>query len=199
MSKVIYGFTVSLDGFIEDAHGSLDWSGPDESLHRHFNERERSAAGVLYGRRLYELMSAFWPTADQDPAAPEYIKEYARIWQSEPKLVFSRTLQSVSHNARLVRDNVAGEVARLKARPGGDLLVGGAGLAASLMQLGLIDEYWLYVRPIILGGGKPMFGPLPQLLALTLLETRTFAGGVVMLRYEQSAVSGQQSAKDRGS
>src|SRR5512135_1342133 len=143
MSKLIYGFSVSLDGFIEDARGGLDWTVPDETLHRHFNERERSAGGVLYGRRLYELMSAYWPTADQDPSAPDVIKEYARIWQSEPKVVFSRTLQSVAHNARLVRDDLAGEVARLKAQPGGDILVGGASLAASLMQLDLIDEYGL--------------------------------------------------------
>ncbi len=183
MAKVIYSFSVSLDGFIEDARGSLDWTVPDETLHRHFNERERAAGGVLYGRRLYELMSAYWPTADEDPSAPDVIQEYARIWRSEPKVVFSRTLQSVSHNARLVHTDLAGEVARLKAQPGGDLLVGGAGLAASLMQLGLIDEYGLYVHPILLGGGKPMFGPLPQPVPLTLLETRTFPGGVVLLHY----------------
>ncbi len=189
MAKLIYGFSVSLDGFIEDTRGSLDWTTPDETLHRHMNERERAAGGVLYGRRLYELMSAYWPTADEDPSAPDVVKEYARIWRSEPKVVFSRTLQSVAHNARLVRDDLAGEVARLKAQPGGDLLVGGAGLAASFMQLGLIDEYWLYICPVLLGGGKPMFGPLPQAIPLTLLETHTFPRGVVMVRYGRAATS----------
>ncbi len=186
MSKITYAFSVSLDGYIEDARGTLDWTVPDETLHRHFNERERSSAGALYGRRLYELMSAYWPTADEDPSEPEVIKEYARIWRNQPKVVFSRTLQSVAHNSRLVRDDLAGEVQRLKAQPGGELLVGGASLAASLMQLDLIDEYGLYIRPVLLGGGKPMFGPLPGALPLTLLETRTFPGGVVLVRYERS-------------
>src|SRR5512142_2933478 len=139
MPKVIYAFSVSLDGYIEDARGSLDWSGPDETLHRHFNERERAVGTQLYGRRLYELMSAFWPTADQNPAAPDFVKEYARIWQSKRRVVVSRTLQSVDPSSRLVRGDLAAEVARLKAESGGDIIVGGAGLAASLMQLDLID------------------------------------------------------------
>lgn len=184
MPRLIFAMNMSLDGFIEDPHGSLDWSGPDETLHRHFNELERSTGTMLYGRRLYEIMSAFWPTADQDPSAPEFVKEYARTWQEKPKVVFSRTLQSVSHNSRLVRDDLPGEVARLKAEPGPDLTVGGAGLAHSCMQLGLIDEYQVYVHPVVLGGGKPMFGPLPGSIPLALVETRTFPRGVVLLRYE---------------
>ena len=184
MAKLIYGFSVSLDGFIEDARGSLDWSVPDETLHRHFNERERSASAALYGRRLYELMSAYWPTADEDPSAPDVIKEYARIWRSEPKVVFSRTLQSVSHNARLVRDVLPAEIARLKAESAGDLLLGGPGLALSFMRLGLIDEYWLYIHPVLLGGGKPMFGPLERAIDLRLLDTQSFNHGVELHRYE---------------
>ncbi len=140
---------------------------------------------MLYGRVLYELMSAFWPTADEDPAAPDVIKEYATIWRSKPKVVFSHTLKTVSHNARLARADIATELAQLKAEPGGDLTVGGATLAAGFMQLDLIDEYWLYVQPVVLGGGKPMFGALPRPLPLELLETRTFPAGVVLLRYKR--------------
>jgi dihydrofolate reductase len=187
MPPIIFAMSMSLDGFIEDPRGSLDWAGPDETLHRHFNELERSTGTMLYGRRLYEIMSAFWPTADEDPAAPDFVKEYARIWRAKPRVVFSHTLQSVGHNSRLVRDDLAGEVARLKAQPGGDLTVGGAGLAASLMRLGLIDEYQVYVHPVLLGGGKPMFEALPHSIPLTLLETRTFPGGVLMMKYRASS------------
>ena len=185
MRRIIYGFSVSLDGFIADRRGGLDWSGPDETLHHHFNEAEQSTGEMLYGRVLYELMSAYWPAADEDPAAPEVVKEYARIWRSKPKVVFSRTLTQVGANSRLVRGGLVEEVARLKAQPGKDMTVGGAGLAASFMQSDLIDEYRLYVHPVILGGGKPMFGPLPRPLALDLLETRTFPGGVSLLRYQR--------------
>ena len=183
MRKVIYRMSVSLDGYIEAPNGDIDWSAPDPELHRHFNELERQTGAMLYGRGLYENMTAFWPTADQDPAASEPVKEYARIWREKPKVVFSTTLKHVQWNSRLASGNIDEEVRWLKEQPGGDLTVGGAGLAASLMQLGLIDEYWLYTHPIILGGGKKMIGPLQQRIKLRLVETRTFPGGVVMLRY----------------
>jgi dihydrofolate reductase len=114
------------------------------------------------------------------------VKEYARTWKAKPRLVFSTTLQEVGWNSKLVRGNVAEEVAKLKAQPGNDMSVGGAGLAASFMQLDLIDEYWLYVYPILLGGGKPMFPDLPDRLNLRLLETRAFNRGAVLLRYERA-------------
>ena len=184
LSKIQYAFNVSLDGFIEDTQGSLDWSNPDEELHRHFNELEEATDISLYGRRLYETMAAFWPTAGQDPTLPEYILEYARIWNATPKVVFSKTLAEVGSNSRLVRDDLAGEVRRLKAQPGKTLSVGGAGLAASLMALDLIDGYSLYIHPVILGGGKPMFPALREKIDLQLVETHTFTTGVVLLRYE---------------
>lgn len=184
MSKIYYAFNVSLDGFIEDAQGSLDWSDPDEELHLHFNQKEAATDIALYGRRLYETMAAFWPTADQDSSLPEYALEYARIWNAQPKLVFSRTLTEVGANARLVRDDLEGEVRRLKAQPGKNISVGGAGLAASLMALGLVDEYSVYIHPVILGGGKPMFPQLRHKIDLRLVETETFGSGVVRLSYK---------------
>jgi dihydrofolate reductase len=138
----------------------------------------------LYGRRLYENMAAYWPTADEDPSAPEHELAYARIWKSTPKIVFSKTIDQVRWNSRLVRGNIAGEVNHLKEQPGKDLSVGGAELAATFIKLGLIDEYWLYIHPIILGGGKPMFGQLNDRINLQLIETRTFGSGVVLLRYQ---------------
>ena len=186
MRKVIYAMSVSLDGFIETTQGDLNWSFPDEELHKHFNDLEREIDIHLYGRRLYENMAAYWPTADENPSAPQHEIEYARIWRDKPKIVFSKTLNQVGWNARLVRGDIAGEVNQLKEQPGKDLSVGGAELASTFMQLGLIDEYWLYLHPVVLGGGKPMFRPLRDPISLQLVETRKFGGGVVLLRYQRA-------------
>ena len=191
MRKVIYALNLSLDGFIEDRNGSLDWSYPDEELHKHFNELESNLDLHLYGRGLYENMAAFWPTADGDPSAPDFVIEYARIWKSTPNVVFSTSLDQVGWNSRLVKGDIAEEVNKLKAEPGKDMNVGGANLASSFMQLGLIDEYRLYIHPVILGGGKPMFGQLRDKINLQLIETHTFGSGVVLLRYRR-ADEGQQ-------
>jgi dihydrofolate reductase len=186
MRKIVFGMSVSLDGFFEAPEGDLSWTFPDEELHTHFNDLDRTFDTHLYGRRLYELMAAYWPTGDEDPDAPEYEKEYARIWRAMPKVVFSKTLQQVGWNSRLVRGDAAAEVNRLKALPGGAMSVGGAELAASLMQLGLIDEYRLYIHPVILGEGRPLFGALREPIHLRLVETRIFGSGVVLLRYAKA-------------
>jgi dihydrofolate reductase len=176
--------SVSLDGFIEAADGDLSWSYPDEELHEHFNERETMIDIHFYGRRLYENMAAFWPTADENPSAPKVEIEYARIWKSMPKIVFSTTLDKIGWNSRLISENIAGEVSKLKEGPGKEMSVGGAGIASTFMQLGLIDEYRLYVHPVVLGGGKPFFPPLRDRIDLQLIETRKFGSGVVLLRYQ---------------
>lgn len=186
MRKIVYGMNVSLDGFVTDAEGSLDWGLIDEEFHRFANQREAEIGLHLYGRRLYETMR-YWETADSNPASAPWEVEYARIWQRTPHIVFSRTLDSVGKGARLVRDNVADEVARLKAEPGEAMNVGGPNLAATFMRLDLIDEYQVYVHPVILGGGKPMFAELDTPLQLRLIETHTFSSGVVWMRYERVA------------
>lgn len=184
MRKLIYSMSVSLDGFIAGPGGDIEWGAPDEELHR-FHNRHVAEIGVhLLGRRLYETMT-YWETADQQPELPEHILEFARIWKDLPKVVFSTTLQSVEGNTRLVRDGAAGEVARLKAQPGKDLAVGGAGLASTLARQDLIDEYRLFVNPVILGGGTPYFPPLDERFPLELLETRTFGSRVVYVRYRR--------------
>jgi len=132
-------------------------------------------------------MARFWPTADTNPENPEYILEYARIWKNMPKVVFSKTLEEVGTNARLVRENIAEEVMQLKSEPGGYMSAGGADLARSFMQLGLIDEYQLYIHPVVLGGGTPMFGALPRPVNLRLVETHTFSFGVIFLRYQPAS------------
>jgi dihydrofolate reductase len=184
MPKVIYSMGVSLDGFIAGPGGEIDWGAPDEELHRFHNQQTRELGAQLCGRRLYETM-VFWETADENPSAAEYELEFARIWKSMPKIVFSKTLEKVEGNARLVRDGVAEEVAKLKEQPGKDLAVGGAGLASTLIKLGLIDEYRLFVSPVVLGGGTPYFPVLNERINLELVETRTFGSRVVYVRYRR--------------
>lgn len=183
MRKLIFALSQSLDGFIESADGDLNWAIVDEEIHRHFNEMEDSIDIQLYGRRLYETMVAHWPTADKDPNAPDYEVEYARIWQSKERIVFSNTLTQVDESSRLFSGDIATEIKKLKEQPGKDMVVGGPTLAATFMRLGLIDEYRVYIQPVILGGGKPMFAPLDNRIGLRLVETHTFNSGIVMLRY----------------
>jgi dihydrofolate reductase len=189
MRKLIYSMGVSLDGFIAGPGGEIDWSAPDEELHRFHNQQTREIGVHLLGRNLYEVM-AYWETADEDPAIPEYMLEFAQIWQKLPKIVFSTTLEKVEGNARLVRDGAAQEVARLKSEPGKDLAVGGAGLASTLVKLGLVDEYRLFVSPVVLGGGTPYFPALDDRINLELVETRTFGSRVVYLRYRRADAGG---------
>jgi len=186
MPKLIYSMMVSLDGFIEDSHHRLDWVIVDRELHQYINDQQAAIGASLYGRRMYENMSAYWPTADTDPTIPDYVLEWAHIWKPMPKIVFSRTLEKVEWNSRLVRENAAEEVKKLKAQPGKDLSVGGATLAATFVRLGLVDEYQLFVQPVVLGGGTPFFPALDSQLNLKLVETHTFGSGVVFLRYQRA-------------
>ena len=177
--------SVSLDGFIADRNGNFDWSAPDEELHRFHNEQTQELGGHLLGRGLYETM-VYWETADQDPSLADYALEFARVWQNLPKVVFSTTLKSVEGNTRLVRDGVAEEVTKLKEQPGKDLALGGAGLASTLIEAGLVDEYRPFVYPVIVGGGTPFFPPVEETIDLELIETRTFASRVVLERYRRA-------------
>jgi dihydrofolate reductase len=185
MRKLIYSMTVSLDGFIAGPGGNIDWTAPDEELHQFHNDQVRELGAHLLGRRLYETM-VYWETADQDPALPAVMLDFARIWQPLPKIVFSSTLEHVEGNATLASRDVADEVTRLQEEPGGDLAVGGAGLAAELIERNLIDDYRLFVSPVILGAGIPYFPASEQRIGLELLETRTFSGGVVYLHYARA-------------
>jgi dihydrofolate reductase len=184
MRKLIYSMGVSLDGFIAGPGGAIDWSAPDEELHRFHNQQTRELGAHLCGRRLYEVMT-YWETADENPSAAEHELEFARIWKNLPKIVFSKTLEKVEGNARLVGDGVAEEVARLKEQPGGHLAVGGAGLASTCIELGLVDEYALFVSPVVLGGGTPYFPALDERIDLELVETQTFGSRVVYVRYRR--------------
>jgi dihydrofolate reductase len=184
MPKLIYSMGVSLDGFIAGPGGEFDWSAPDEELHRFHNQQTRELGAHLCGRRLYEE-TVYWETADANPSAPEHVLEFARIWQRLPKIVFSTTLEKVEGNARLAREVAAEEVAKLKEQQGADLAVGGAGLAATFIELDLIDEYRLFVSPVVVGGGTPFFPAREKRIDLELVETRTFGSRVVYVRYRR--------------
>lgn len=180
MRRLSYGIGVSLDGYINDRDGAIDWTEPDEELHQFHNDRYREIEIALHGRRLYELMAEYWPHVPDD--APPIQREFADLWTRKPKVVFSRTLTEVHWNSTLVGENAVEEVRRLKAAGDGVMEVGGAHLAASLMPHGLIDEYQLFVSPVVLGGGTPMFPALERRIRLRLVETRHFSTAV-MLRY----------------
>jgi dihydrofolate reductase len=189
MRRLIYSMGVSLDGYIAGPSGDIGWSAPDPELHRFHNEQARETGAQLCGRRLYETMQA-WETVPEDPAASAEMLEFARIWRATPKVVFSRTLDAVQGNARLVSDGAADEVARLKAQDGADLAVGGASLAATLVARDLVDEYRLFVSPVIVGAGTRFFPSLGRPVDLELLETRTFGSTVVYLRYRRAGSAG---------
>lgn len=189
MRKIVLQSSVSLDGYIEGPNRELDWHLIDGELHQHFNQQLAAMGAFLMGRTMYELMAGFWPTADQDPAAPGVVVEFAGIWREMPKLVYSRTLEHADWNSTIVREVVPEEVEELKARPGGDLSIGGADLTAAFMRHGLIDEYWIYVHPVVIGGGKPLFPQGTDMTSLRLAETRAFGNGVVLLRYQSTGNS----------
>jgi len=182
MGKLIYGMNVSVDGYIADAKDDIGWSEPSADLHQFWNDRERDTALALYGRRIYDLMAAYWPTADQDPDADAVTVDFARVWRDLPKVVFSQTLESVDWNSRLERGDPVEVATRLKAETDGTLEVAGATLAAPIVQAGLVDEFLIVVTPAMVGGGKPLLPELPSWIMLRLAENRTFDNGAVLLR-----------------
>jgi dihydrofolate reductase len=183
LGKLIYLMNVSLDGYVETPNHSLDWAVVDDELHSWFNDQTRQLDASLYGRRLYELMAAHWPTAESDPSTTETEREFARIWNAMPKIVFSSTLESVEWNSRLVRGDIDEELAQLRTEFDGDLAVGGATLASAFIQRGLVDEYRLVVHPVILGAGTPFWPQLDAPIRLRLTDTHRFASGVLYLGY----------------
>ncbi|MCB9077614.1 MAG: dihydrofolate reductase [Anaerolineaceae bacterium] len=185
MRKVIYSMMISLDGFFEGSDHNLDWPIIDEELHSFANDRQSDGIDTyLYGRRMYDVMR-YWETAEENPESSDYEREFARVWKEIPKIVFSKTLDQVEGNSRLVRGNIAETVSTLKAQPGKDMAMGGANLAASVARLGLIDEYQIYIHPVILGQGNPFLPAPEKTINLQLIDTRTFGSGVVYLRYKR--------------
>jgi dihydrofolate reductase len=184
MRKLIYGMNLTVDGYVAAPGDDLGWSGPSDELFQWWLEQELAIDLFLYGRKLWETMSSYWPTGDQQPGATPAQIEFARNWRRTPKVVFSSTIDKVDWNARLVAGDAVAEITRLKAEDGGPMRVGGATLAAAAMRAGLVDEYAIVTHSILVGGGTPFFTALGSWVNLNLVETRTFPGGVVLTRYE---------------
>ena len=185
MGKIRYSMNVSLDGYIEDPDGAFDFAAPADDVHRAANDQVRRASALLMGRRMYEVLDEFWTAAATRDDLPEVMAEFAQVYVATPRVVFSDTLDRVPDGVRLVRSrNAVAEVTRLKRETDGELGVGGPGLAASLVDL--IDEFELYVMPVLVGGGKPYLATRDK-LRLRLAEHRLFASGAMYLRYERDA------------
>lgn len=182
MAKLIYSAIASLDGYVEDADGTFEWAAPDEEVHTFVNDLERDVGTYLYGRRMYETMR-YWETEGAGPDDPPVSQDYAGIWRAAEKVVYSRTLESVSTaRTRLEREFDAGAVRQLKETSPSDLTIGGAALAGQAIAAGLVDEIQLLLGPILVGGGKAAL-PRDVRVRLALVDERRFAGGVVFLRY----------------
>jgi dihydrofolate reductase len=183
-ARLEYSMHVSLDGFIEDSEGSLGWSVPSEELHRFWNEYAATVEGFVMGRGLYDAMVPFWPEAAADPSGDEIMDEFARIWMSRRRYVFSRSLDHAQGGCELVREDLLDWAGRLRREGRGLWSVGGAGLASQLLAAGLLDQLRLTYVPVVLGSGKPVFADDPGQQNLREVESRTFPGDVRMLVLE---------------
>jgi len=182
VARLIYSVITSLDGYIEDAQGRFDWAAPDEEVHAFVNDQERQIGTYLYGRRMYDVM-VFWETAHTVAGQPPHILDYAELWQAADKIVYSRTLHRVSSaRTRIERELNPEEVRQIKAQAGRDISVGGPELAAQAIKAELVDEYHLFVHPVVVGGGKPSL-PKDVRVDLELMDERRFGSGVVHLHY----------------
>lgn len=184
MRNLTFAMNLSLDGYIAAPGDELGWSVSSNELFQWWSDRVGSTDLALYGRKLWEMMSSHWPTADQQPGATPAQIEYAGRWREMPKVVFSSTISTVDWNTRLVTGDAVAEITRLKVDDGGSMDISGATLAAAAMRAGLIDEYVLVTHPVLVGGGTPFFTALDSWVNLSLVETRTFPGGVILTRYE---------------
>ncbi|HEX6470500.1 MAG TPA: dihydrofolate reductase family protein [Streptosporangiaceae bacterium] len=182
MAKLIYSAIASLDGYVEDDKGRFEWAAPDEEVHAFVNDLERPIGLYLYGRRMYETM-VFWETVDTGGDQPAVMRDFAHIWRAADKIVYSRTLQTVSSaRTRIERDLDVDAIHRLKETSGSDISIGGAELAGQAMAEGLVDELHLFLHPVIVGGGKKAL-PDGVHVPLQLVGERRFRSGVVHLHH----------------
>ncbi len=182
MAKLIYSAITSLDGYVADEDGNFDWAAPDEEVHTFVNELERPVGTYLYGRRMYEVM-VYWETAPTVADQPTFVQDFAEIWQAADKIVYSKTLDTVSSaRTRIERDFDRDAVQQMKATAGRDLTVAGPDLAAQAIKARLVDEFHLFIVPVLVGGGKRSF-PNNVRLKLELLDEGRFGSGVVYLHY----------------
>jgi dihydrofolate reductase len=187
MRKIIYWVHASIDGFIAGPNGEFDWPAPGPELFGYSEAMNEQVDTLMYGRVVWDVMAAYWPTADADLAtADEHARSFAPFWRRTPKVVVSRRLETAGWDARVIGKNLAEEVADLKRQPGKDiLLTGGAEVAAALTELGLLDDYRIVIHPVVLGGGPRLFLEPKDRIDLRLVDTRSFDSQTVLVRYER--------------
>ena len=182
MARLIYSAITSLDGYVADQDGSFDWAAPDEEMHTFVNDLERPVGTYLYGRRMYEVM-VYWETERTIAGQPAFVQDFARIWRQADKIVYSRTLETVSSTrTRIERDFDPEAIRQMKAEATRAITVGGPDLAAHAIKAGLVDEFHLIFTPVVVGGGKQSL-PTNVRLKLELLDERRFGNGMVHLHY----------------
>jgi dihydrofolate reductase len=186
MRKVVLLEHISLDGFAAGPNGEMDWIHVDDEMFDYVGQLTGDADTALYGRVTYQMMDGYWPTAADQPGATNHDITHGNWYNNSHKIVFSKTLTSTSGNSRIISGNIKEEMESLKGQPGKNLLmIGSPGIAHTFMQLDLIDEYWLYVNPVILGDGIPLFKDISTKAALKLKDVKNYNGGVVGLNYER--------------
>jgi dihydrofolate reductase len=182
MGKLVYTMLISLDGYFEDSNGGFDWAEPKQDLHEYFNKMEADTDILIYGRKMHEIMT-FWENLKDEDDYPDYIHDYAKIWKTKQKIVFSRTLKSVETNKTILKHDCSeSELLSIKASTSGIIGIGGAEIASVALKLNMVDEIYAFIFPVLIGSGKKWI-TADALKKLTLIETRTFEDGVVMVRY----------------
>jgi len=180
--RVVASIGISLDGFIEGPERQIDWHRIDAELHQYLNDDLRSMAAFVEGRVTYELMAAYWPTADADPDASPQIVDFAQIWRGMPKVVLSRTMTETDDPRATIRREIDPDEIRALTEQG-DIVIGGADVITAFRELDLVDDYRVYVHPVLIGRGKRLFPDTDAAADLRLVDIRTFGNGVVRLHY----------------
>jgi len=191
MRKVLLSNLVTLDGFFAGPNGELDWHVVDEEFNKYAIDLLSKVDALLFGRVTYQLMADYWPAAATNPSTSKNDLEIADKMNNLSKIVFSKTLQEVKwNNSRLVKENIAEEISKMKQQPGKDMVIFGSGsIVSTLMQHGLIDEYRIIVNHVVLGNGKPLFKGINGKQNLKLLNTKVFDSGIIILFYEPAQAS----------
>jgi dihydrofolate reductase len=182
MGKLVYTMLISLDGYFEDSNGSFDWAEPRQDLHEFFNKMESQTAILIYGRKMYEIMT-FWENLTGQDDYPDYIHDYAKIWKTKQKIVFSRTLDAVTTSNTILKSDLSeSELLSIKASTAGIIGIGGAEITSTALSLNLVDEIYVFIFPVLIGGGRKWIDA-DAVKNLKLIETKQFEDGVLMVHY----------------
>ena len=186
MRKLIFFMHTSLDGFVAGPNGEMNWINVDESIFDFVATMTEKADTALYGRITYEMMQSYWPTAGEEPNASKHDIEHSAWYNKVSKVVLSKTIDEAGlQNTKVISDQLSDNINNLKQQAGKNILIfGSPGASQSLLNQGLIDEFWLFVNPIILGKGRPLFEDITNIIKLKLVESKTFECGVIALHYE---------------